>query len=83
MNELSRRDFLSLLGFGTAAFMVPGCCSLCGGNRTAIALQLFSIHQIFWKRPEEILAALKAGGFEGVEFAGYDGRKLMMSHSWW
>lgn len=74
MNELSRRDFLSLLGFGTAAFMVPGCCSLCGGNRTAIALQLFSIHQIFWKRPEEILVALKAGGFEGVEFAGYDGR---------
>ncbi len=74
MNELSRRDFLSLLGLGTAAFVMPGCCSLCGGNQAAIALQLFSIHKIFWKRPEEILAALKAGGFDGVEFAGYDGR---------
>lgn len=74
MNELSRRDFLSLLGLGTAALVMPGCCSLCGDNQAAIALQLFSIHQIFWKRPEEILAALKAGGFEGVEFAGYDGR---------
>lgn len=75
MNALSRRDFLSLLGCGAAAFAAPGCRSLrCGGGRAAIALQLYSIHQVFWKRPEAILAALKAGGFEGVEFAGYDGR---------
>lgn len=68
---MNRREFLvSLASAGAFA----GCRSLGFGGGPLIALQLYSIHKIFWKEPERNLAALKAAGYDGVEFAGYSGR---------
>lgn len=68
----NRRDFLRALGASTL-FAAAGCrCPFCG-CQPKVAAQLYSIHKIFWKRPEECLAGLKAAGFDGVEFAGYGG----------
>ena len=54
---------------------VAGGCACpfrgCGGPR--LAAQLYSIHKIFWTKPEWCLAELSAAGYEGVEFAGYGG----------
>lgn len=73
MTTVSRGDFIRSLGL-SAAFAAAGCrCPLCGGA-APIALQLYSIHEIFWKGPERILEALRSGGYEGVEFAGHDER---------
>ena len=71
----NRRDFLRGFG-GIAALMALGGCAnmLCGKHRPQLAAQLYSIHKIFWKKPEWCLAGLKAAGYEGVEFAGYEGR---------
>ncbi|MBR3821818.1 MAG: sugar phosphate isomerase/epimerase, partial [Kiritimatiellae bacterium] len=53
-------------------------CRTCDGcDRPRYALQLFSIHKIFWKDPVRYLAALKAGGYDGVEFAGYNGKSAV------
>ena len=44
--NISRRDFFSILGAGTAAAVLPGCClPKCGPKRAhaKIALQLYSI----------------------------------------
>ena len=70
----NRRDFLKGFG-GIAALATFGGCAnmLCGKNRPQLAAQLYSIHKIFWKKPEWCLAGLKDAGYEGVEFAGYDG----------
>lgn len=69
----SRREFLRIFG-ATAAFTVAGCkCPFCGG-RPRVAAQLYSIHKIFWAKPEWCLESLKAAGYDGVEFAGYSGR---------
>ena len=57
----------------SAAFAATGCASPFRGGKPKVAAQLFSIHKIFWQRPEWCLAGLKAAGFDGVEFAGYDG----------
>ena len=66
----SRRGFLQMFG-ASAAFAAAGCrCPFCGG-KPRIAAQLYSIHKIFWKKPEWCLAGLKAAGYDGVEFAGY------------
>ena len=69
----SRRDFLR--GFAAAAGVVAGgCrCPFCGKGRPKLAAQLYSIHKIFWKKPEWCLDGLRAAGYEGVEFAGYGG----------
>ena len=57
----------------TAAFVATGCrCPLCGA-KPKVAAQLYSIHKIFWKKPEWCLEGLKAAGYDGVEFAGYGG----------
>ena len=71
----NRRDFLRGFG-GIAALTALGGCAnmLCGKHRPQLAAQLYSIHKIFWKKPEWCLAGLKAAGYEGVEFAGYEGR---------
>ena len=69
----SRRDFIQGLGLSAAA-LAAGCRCPFGAARVPIALQLYSIHKVFWTAPERILAELKAGGYEGVEFAGYGGR---------
>ena len=68
----SRREFLQVFG-ASAAFAAAGCrCPFCGGG-PKVAAQLYSIHKIFWKKPEWCLSGLKAAGYDGVEFAGYDG----------
>ena len=69
----TRREFLAGIGAAVAA-AAAGCrfpC-LCGG-RPRMALQLYSLHKVIWKEPARILAALKAGGFDGVEFYNYNG----------
>ena len=68
---IKRRDFLKEMGLAATAAAVGGCC--CEGCKRFYALQLYSIHKIFWKEPERILAALKAGGYDGVEFYDYNG----------
>ena len=70
----NRRNFLKGLGGLAAASAFGGCaCPLCGAAKPKIAAQLYSIHKIFWKRPEECLAGLRAAGYDGVEFAGFGG----------
>ena len=71
--NLNRRDFLG--GFAAAAGLaaVGGCkCPLCGCGAPRYAAQLYSIHKIFWKKPEWCLEGLRKAGFDGVEFAGYN-----------
>ena len=70
----SRRLFLGRLA-ATTALAAAGCacpCRCAAGRR--YALQLYSINKIFWKDPAGILAALKAGGYDGVEFYDYNGK---------
>jgi sugar phosphate isomerase/epimerase len=70
----SRRDFLKGVGGVAALSAFGGCASaLCGRCCPQLAAQLYSIHKIFWKRPEWCLAGLKDAGYAGVEFAGYGG----------
>jgi len=72
MNE-SRRNFIRELGL-TAAFAASGCACPCKCRaRPLYGLQLYSIHSIFWKDPERILAAIKTAGYDGVEFYNYNG----------
>ena len=69
----NRRDFLRGMAAmaGTAA---GGCtCPFAGCDRPRLAAQLYSIHEIFWNKPEWCLAELRSAGYEGVEFAGYGG----------
>ena len=69
----NRRDFIR--GFAAAfGAVAAGCrCPFCERGRPKLAAQLYSIHKIFWKKPEWCLAGLREAGYEGVEFAGYDG----------
>ena len=70
----SRRNFLKGM-CSTAALAAAGCTMPCkAGAKPRYALQLYSIHKIFWKNPERILADLKASGYDGVEF--YDNNGL-------
>lgn len=70
----SRRDFLAAMGGLATAMALDGCrCPFCACGRPKLAAQLYSIHKIFWKKPEWCLEGLRAAGYEGVEFAGYGG----------
>jgi sugar phosphate isomerase/epimerase len=70
---MTRREFLQV--FGSSALMSAGGCRTgLTGTKPRYALQLYSVHQIFWQDPVRHLAALKAGGYDGVEFAGYNGK---------
>ena len=87
--NVSRREFFTFLGAGTAAAALPGCClPKCAPKRVnaKIALQLYSIGTyIAGKKDkdgkvivpgvglEKTLENLAAIGFKGVEFAGYHG----------
>ncbi len=82
--NISRRQFFSALGAGTAVAALPGCiCSPknCGGQNPQIALQLYSLRSYIasLKKPDgkaDLALALQniaAIGFKGVEFAGYYG----------
>lgn len=68
---INRRGFLAGMGaaVATAGLADPGA----GRAKSRYGLQLYSIHKIFWKEPERILAALRAGGYDGVEFYNYNG----------
>ena len=70
---MTRNEFLKLMG-SSAVLTAAGCRTVCGCEKPRYALQLYSIHKIFWKDPVANLAALKAGGYDGVEFAGYNGK---------
>ena len=68
---MTREEFLRLMGL-SAAGAATGCCMLKGCGTPRCALQLYSIHKLMWKEdPARTLAAIKAGGYDGVEFAGY------------
>ena len=70
----SRRDFLAAMGGLATAMALDGCrCPFCACGRPKLAAQLYSIHKIFWKKPEWCLEGLRAAGYEGVEFDGYGG----------
>ena len=74
MKSISRGEFLGLMG-ASAAMLAGGCaCPFKCGAKPRYALQLYSIHKIFWSDPERALAALRAGGFDGVEFYDYGGK---------
>ena len=74
----NRRDFLRM--FGATAALAAGCkCPFCGG-KPKVAAQLYSIHKIFWTKPEWCLAGLKTVGYDGVEFAGYGGHTAKEIH---
>ena len=71
--ETNRRDFLKGLGELAAASALGGCrCPFGSCSRPSYAAQLYSIHKIFWQKPEWCLAGLRAAGYDGVEFAGYE-----------
>ena len=67
--NMTRGDFLRAFA-STAAVSLAGCRSpfACVSGGHPIALQLFSIHRIFWKDPAANLVALKELGYDGVEF---------------
>ena len=70
---ITRSEFIRLAG-SFSALAAAGCTCPCKQVRKRLyGLQLYSINKIFWKEPERILAALKAGGYDGVEFYGYNG----------
>lgn len=73
--ETKRRQFLESLAACAGFTALGGCiCPLSGSTRPKIAAQLYSIHKIFWQKPEWCLSELKKAGFDGVEFAGYEDR---------
>ena len=71
--DFNRRQFLEAFA-AAAGFAAAGGCAHPAGRRAGhkYAAQLYSIHKIFWRKPEWCLDGLKAAGYDGVEFAGYD-----------
>ena len=80
--NISRRNFLGGLAAGTALATAPGCmlktCKSCRPGK--VAVQLYSLGT--WIKAQDpdqkkalakALKAIKAVGYEGVEFAGYYG----------
>lgn len=72
--NISRRDFVGSFAAAATVAAFSGCAGRIACRRAKTAAQLYSIHKIFWKKPEECLNALRAAGYDGVEFAGYGGR---------
>lgn len=87
--NVSRKQFLSWIGIGTAAASLPGCIrvpkAIVGGN-PRIALQLYSLNRYIGGTKDEsgkvvipgvglekTLENVAAIGYCGVEFAGYYG----------
>ena len=69
--DLTRRGFVAGMGAAVAATGFAGLNGAAAKPR--YGLQLYSIHKIFWKEPTRILAVLRAGGYDGVEFYDYNG----------
>ena len=83
---ITRRNFLGASALAGAAFLAPGCCSCCGGEKKGgkLALQLYSLKDYIGGNKktglagvglEKALAKVAELGFKGVEFAGYYGKK--------
>ena len=72
--KMTRTDFLK--SFGSCALLAAaGCrCPVPGCDGVRYALQIYSIHKIFWQSPERILESLAEAGFDGVEFYDYGGK---------
>jgi len=80
----SRRDTLKL-GAGAAALWaaganLPGAETQPGKKKIPIALQLYSVRGECQKDLPGVLQAVAKMGYEGVEFAGYYGRKADELH---
>ncbi len=76
--NVSRRNFLGGMAAGAAFLAAPGCVTKCckAMRPGKVAVQLYAIGPYIDKvGPEKAFAELAAIGFEGVEFAGYYGRK--------
>ena len=84
--NITRRNFLGASALAGAAFLAPGCCSCCGGEKKVgkLALQLYSLKDYIGGNKktglagvglEKALAKVAELGFKGVEFAGYYGKK--------
>lgn len=75
--ETSRRGFIRGAGGFVAVSAIAGCMPmpthLFRSCRAKVAAQLYSIHKIFWNKPEWCLDGLRTAGYEGVEFAGFRG----------
>jgi len=69
----TRRTFLRNLA-GMSLLALGGCRCPFGCAKPRVALQLYAIYEIFWKRPEKILAELAAAGYDGVEFYNDGGK---------
>ena len=83
---ITRRNFLGASALAGAAFLAPGCCSCCCGEKKVgkLALQLYSLKDYIGGNKktglagvglEKALAKVAELGFKGVEFAGYYGKK--------
>jgi sugar phosphate isomerase/epimerase len=76
--SITRRDVLKLAS-GTAALCAAGLNPLAAlaaaGKKIPIALQLYSLRDIIGKDVPGTLAAVAKMGYQGVEFAGYCGKK--------
>ncbi|MBP5511048.1 MAG: sugar phosphate isomerase/epimerase [Kiritimatiellae bacterium] len=73
---VSRREFCQTALAGTASmFMAAGCSTFCSACRKpGVAVQLYSVRGLCQRDLPGTLKALKAMGYEGVEFAGYYGK---------
>lgn len=74
--SLSRRNVLRL-GAGLAAFAATGMRLMAADEKKKIpiGLQLYSVRNQCGKDLPGVLAAVSKMGYQGVEFAGYHGRK--------
>ena len=72
--NVNRRQFVEMLSSAVGCAAAGGCCGFFGCARPAYAAQLWSINKIFWKKPSWCLEGLRAAGYAGVEFAGYENR---------
>jgi sugar phosphate isomerase/epimerase len=80
-NALTRRDFLaaSAASVGALSLLATGCSQeqMAAGKKKKIpvGLQLYSVRKDAEKDLPGVLKAVKAMGYEGVEFAGYYNHK--------
>ncbi len=74
-SEVSRRDFLGLVGAAgaTVAFGLTGYSTLGAPSRIPVGLQLYSLREQCKTDLPAMLAAVSKIGYKGVEFAGYHG----------
>ena len=74
---LNRREFLftAFAGAALASLTLPGLHAAQDTKKTPIGLQLYSVRNECEKNLPAVLEAVGKMGYQGVEFAGYYGRK--------